>query len=55
MEWLEGVFDWLAELFDVNADNHIDVSDMSAGANKAVENVANFVDYNNNGAIESIS
>jgi Ca2+-binding EF-hand superfamily protein len=53
MEWLEELFEWLAELFDVNDDNHIDVSDLSAGAHKAVENTVNFIDYNNNSVIDS--
>lgn len=53
MDWLEGFFDWIGELFDVNADNHVDVGDLSAGASKTVENVASFVDYNNNGGIDS--
>lgn len=53
MEWLEEFVDWLGELFDVNADNHVNFSDLSAGASKTVENVVNFADYNNNGGIDS--
>lgn len=52
MDWLEGFFDWVGELFDVNADNNVNVSDISAGANKTAENVVNFVDYNNNGGTD---
>ncbi|MFB2875994.1 hypothetical protein [Floridanema aerugineum] len=53
MEWLEGIFEWLTELSDVNGDNFVDLSDLSAGASQAVENVFDLVDYNDNDVISS--
>lgn len=52
MDLFEDFFNWLSESFDVNADNHIDVKDLSDGVTKTVGNAVNFVDYNNNNEID---
>lgn len=53
MEWLESLFEWLADTIDVNGDTVIDLSDAQEAMEQTAQAAMNFADHNNSGTIES--